>query len=317
MPRVSVVIPTFNCAAYLPLAIDSVLKQSYKDLEILVVDDGSTDGTVDQISHYAKHIRYLYQENEGASTARNRALEMSTGEYIAYLDADDVWYPQKLERQVEYLDRDTECGLVHSEVCVIDEQDEILHHQFNAETARSVPQGSCLLQLLQDSHIQTLTVVERRECFEKVGGFDKRLPVAQDYMHWILIALEGWKFGYIGEPLAKYRWRHGSLMASKRRLLEDYERIYAILLNETSLGDRFGLHAIETVEERIVSVQRELACVDYAEGRNATARRRLAWLIRRSPLSPGLYLDLLKACLHPSLHAKLHAFRGMSTRAIC
>ena len=77
------------------------------------------------------------------------------------------------------------------------------------------------------------------------------------------------------------------------------------------------LRRIETVEERIISVQRELADVDYAEGRNATARRRLAWLIQRSPLSPRLYLDLLKACLHPSLHAKLRAFRGMSTRAIC
>lgn len=106
-------------------------------------------------------------------------------------------------------------------------------------------------------------------------------------------------------------------MASKRRLLEDYERIYSILLNETSLGDRYGKHAIDTIEERIISVQRELAGVDYAEGRNATARRRLAWLIQRSPLSPKLYLDLLKACLHPSLHAKLRAFRGMSTRAIC
>jgi hypothetical protein len=228
-----------------------------------------------------------------------------------------VWFPQKLERQVAYLDRETECGLVHSEVCVIDEQDEIIHRQFNAETARSVPQGSCLLQLLQDSHIQTLTVVERRECFEKVGGFNKRLPVAQDYMHWLLIALEGWKFGYIGEPLAKYRWRRGSLMASKRRLLEDYEWIYSTLLNETSLRDRYGTCAIQIVEKRIVSVQRELASVDYAEGRNATARRRLAWLIQRSPLSPTLYLDLLKVCLHPSLHAKLRAFRGMSTRAMC
>ena len=317
MPRVSVVIPTFNCATYLPLAIDSVLSQSYKDLEILVVDDGSTDGTAERISHHMKRIRYVYQENEGASAARNRAVEMSTGEYIAYLDADDMWYPQKLELQVAYLDRDMECGLVHSDVCVIDERDEILHRQFNSETARSVPQGSCLLQLLHHSHIQTLTVVERRDCFEKVGGFDKRLPIAQDYMHWILIALEGWKIGYIGEPLAKYRWRRGSLMASKRRLLEDYERIYSILLNETSLGDRYGKHAIDTIEERITSVQRELAGVDYAEGRNATARRRLARLIQRSPLSPKLYLDLLKACLHPSLHAKLRAFRGMSTRAIC
>ncbi len=317
MPRVSVVIPTFNCATYLPRALDSVLSQSYKDFEILVVDDGSTDGTVDQISNYTKHIRYLYQENEGASGARNRALEVSTGEYIAYLDADDMWYPQKLERQVAYLDGHVECGLVHSEVAVIDEQDQTLHHRFNSETSRSVPQGSCLLQLLQHSHIQTLTVVERRDCFEKVGGFDKRLSVAQDYMHWILIALEGWKFGYIAEPLAKYRWRRGSLMASKRRLLEDYEQICSILLKETSLGDRYGKHAIDTVEERIISVQRELAGVDYAEGRNATARRRLAWLIQQSPLSPKLYLDFFKACLHPSLHAKLRAFRGMSTRAIC
>lgn len=317
MPRVSVVIPTFNCATYLPSAIDSVLNQSFNDFEILVVDDGSTDGTIDRLRQYAKHIHYVYQENAGASAARNRALSLSTGEYIAYLDADDVWYPTKLERQIAFLDMNKEYGLVHSDVSVIDEQDEIIHRQFNSETARSVPQGSCMLELLQHSHIQTLTVVERRDCFQKVGGFDDRIPIAQDYLHWIMIALEGWKFGYIKEPLGKYRWRRGSLMAGRRRLLEDYERIYAILLNETTLGSRYGKQAIEIVEKRIISVQRDLARVHYAEGHNTMARRRLASLIQQTPLDPTLYLDLLKACLPSFLHVKLRAFRGMSTRAVC
>lgn len=317
MPRVSVVIPTFNCATYLPSAIDSVLNQSFNDFEILVVDDGSTDGTIDRLRQYAKHIHYVYQENAGASAARNRALSLSTGEYIAYLDADDVWYPTKLERQIAFLDTNKEYGLVHSDVSVIDEQDEIIHRQFNSETARSVPQGSCMLELLQHSHIQTLTVVERRDCFQKVGGFDDRIPIAQDYLHWIMIALEGWKFGYIKEPLGKYRWRRGSLMAGRRRLLEDYERIYAILLNETTLGSRYGKQAIEIVEKRIISVQRDLARVHYAEGHNTMARRRLASLIQQTPLDPTLYLDLLKACLPSFLHVKLRAFRGMSTRAVC
>jgi glycosyltransferase involved in cell wall biosynthesis len=96
MPRVSVVIPTYNCAKFLGRTIDSALRQTYRDFEIIVVDDGSTDGTQALVAAYEESVRYVYQTNQGASAARNAALSRASGELIAYLDADDLWRPDKL-----------------------------------------------------------------------------------------------------------------------------------------------------------------------------------------------------------------------------
>ena len=232
MPRVSVVIPTFNCERFIERTIDSALRQTYRDFEIIVVDDGSTDGTQAVLARYGGVLRCMYQANQGASAARNVALASASGEFIAYLDADDLWDPEKLARQVEYLDAYPACGFVHTEVAVIDEQDAVLHARFNQETRRSVPQGKCIRELLQRSHIQTLTVVERRDAFDRAGTFDLRLPVAQDYLHWIQVVLQGYEVGYLADPLGQYRWRTGSLMSSQRRLVADFVKIYEIILKK-------------------------------------------------------------------------------------
>jgi glycosyltransferase involved in cell wall biosynthesis len=293
-----VIIPTFNCAAYLGCAIDSVLRQSYRDYEIIVVDDGSTDETPALASAYGKKIRYLYQDNCGVSAARNRALKDSNGELFAYLDADDVWYPQKLARQIEFFDSHDDCGLLHSDVSVIDEHDRVIYARFNAETARSVPQNHCKRDILLRCHVQTPTVIERRQCVEKVGGFNENLPVTQDYMHWILIALEGWTFGYIDEPLAKYRWRAGSLMSSKRRVLEDHARMFGRFLPDQYRGHADSPELNRIIHNRFVEAERELAYLDRIEGRSQNARRRLMALIQRAPLEVGVYVDLAKVCLN-------------------
>ena len=295
MPRISVVIPTFNCARYLRRTIDSALCQTYTDCEIVVVDDGSTDETKEIVHSYRQPIRYLYQSNAGASAARNLALEHASGEFIAYLDADDMWHPQKLERQVAFLDTHKECGLVHSEVNVIDEEDKITYERFNAETQRPVPEGYCLHDLLRRSHIQTLTVVERRKCFDRVGLFDRRLRIAQDYLHWIMVSVEGMAVGYLPEPLGQYRWRQGSLMASQKRLFEDYVMICKILLEEKSLARRCGQDSADIVYDRLYSVQRELAYLERIEGECKSARQRIGSLIKQRPFRAELYLDLLKA----------------------
>ena len=296
MPRVSVIIPTFNCAAYLGHAIDSVLNQSYRDYEIIVVDDGSTDETPALASTYGKRIKYLHQSNCGVSVARNRALKDASGEFFAYLDADDIWCPQKLEQQIQFLDAHTTCGLLHSDVSVINEYDQVIHERFNRETARPVPQNQCKQDILRRCHIQTPTVIERRKCVDKIGGFNERLPVAQDYMHWIMIALEGWEFGYIDQPLAKYRWRAGSLMSSKRRILEDHARMFGSLLPDQYRWRADFTELGPIIHDRFVSAERELAYLDRLEGHNDNARRRLMALIQRSPLEAGPYIDLARAC---------------------
>ena len=301
MPRVSVIIPSYNCASYLGRAIDSARAQTYKDYEILIVDDGSTDNTKDVAMQYGRRVTYLYQQNRGVSAARNHAISKSSGELLAYLDADDMWYPEKLEKQVAFLDAHQDCGMVHSEMSVINEQDEILHVRFYEETQRSVPQGHCLQQLLMRCHIQPVTVIERRNLFDLVGGFDKRLLVIQDYLHWIMIAAEGQAVGYLAEPLGKYRWRAGSLIGNRPRLLEDYVRLFDILLHEKLIASRHGDECVDILRSRSYLVQRELAYLDRIEGRNESAKRRLANMIKESPRQFELYVDLLKAYLPASL----------------
>lgn len=307
MPRVSIIIPTYNCAGYLGRAIDSVVAQTYKDYEILVVDDGSTDNTKDVVLPYGQRVTYLYQQNQGVSAARNHAIAKASGELLAYLDADDMWYPEKLERQVAFLDAHQECGMVHGEMSVISEQDKIIHVRFYEETKRSVPQGYCLQQLLTRCHIQTLTVVERRSMFDRVGGFDERLPIAQDYLHWIMIAAEGQALGYLAEPLGKYRWRTGSLIGNSNRLMEDHARICNILLHEKPIAPRHGAECATILRARSYQLQRGLAYHDRIHGRRESGKRRLVKLIKEWPGQFELYTDLLKAYLPAGLFSKLQA----------
>lgn len=295
MPRVSVIIPTFNCVAFLGSAIDSVLAQTYTDYEIIVVDDGSTDGTRECIAKYGARVKYFHQSNQGVSAARNLALDHATGEFIAYLDADDIWCPGKLEAQVGYLDSHQECGLVHTEVSVIDEDSRIIHACFNRETGRSVPRGKCLNDLLQRCHIQTLTVMERRSWSDRAGPFDLRLPVAQDYMHWIMLVIAGAEVGYLDQPLGMYRWRQGSLMSSQSRLWRDLCTICRIILAETTVVQCHGSDAESLLRNQYYKYRRSLAYLDRIEGRKRLAVESLFDLIREKPFKAELYVDLFKA----------------------
>jgi glycosyltransferase involved in cell wall biosynthesis len=298
MPRVSVVLPTYNCSAFLGKAIDSVLAQSYKDYEIIVVDDGSTDHTSSLMAHYEKHTRYFYQNNKGVSAARNLALMHATGEFIAYLDADDIWYPAKLAQQVAFLDAHPDCGLVHTEVSVIDDEDNLIHFSFNRETQRPVPYGYCLTELLQRSHIQTLTVLERARCIAIVGNFDEHLPVVQDYDHWIRVAIEGFSIGYLEEPLGKYRWRRGSLMRNEHKYVADLVAMYEGLLRIPRAKNPGMTDEMKhIIHEQLYRKERELAYLDRTLGRYADAKRRLRHLLRTRPSRVELCIDFVKVCM--------------------
>jgi glycosyltransferase involved in cell wall biosynthesis len=310
MPRVSIIVPVFNCAGFLGRAIDTALSQTYTDYEVLVADDGSTDGTRDVVARYGSRVRYLWQSNRGVSAARNLAVSKATGELIAYLDADDMWYPQKLERQVAFLDTHKDCGFVHSEVSVINEADEVVHARFNSVTGRAVPQGHCLLALLRRCHIQTVTVLERRDCYDRAGGFDERVGVAEDYLHWIMIAMERMAVGYLAEPLAMYRWRGGSLSRRHRALSEGLAQVYEILWSETSVGRRCGPEAAEILRDQHYAARREVAYLDRVDGRKGRAFGRIISLICERPRQRDLYVDLLKTCIPTALGVRLRKRLG-------
>jgi glycosyltransferase involved in cell wall biosynthesis len=294
MPRVSIIIPTFNLARYIGRTLESVFAQTYTDYEVIVVDDGSTDDTRQVLAQYEGRLQYQYQVNRGVAAARNAALKKATGELIAYLDADDMWYPEKLERQVGFLDRHTQCGIVHSDTAVIDEMDAVVYSHFNRQTHRDVPQGQCLMTLLQYTHIQPLTVMERRKCVEQTGGFDERLRGVDDSMRWILLAMERVEFGYIDEAFAMYRWRAGQF-TNTRTYWQAFVTMFELLLREKDLRSRCGQQAADVARNRLYTARRDLAYLDRTEGRSASATRHLFSLIRDWPLRVELYLDLLKS----------------------
>jgi glycosyltransferase involved in cell wall biosynthesis len=214
MVAVSVVIPAYNAARFLQAAVDSVLGQSFRDLEVLVVDDGSTDDTESVISQYGAAIRYLRQENRGVAEARNHGIEESKGRYVAFLDADDTWSREKLDRQMKALAASNGRRVCYSAFKVCTESLELLSVQ------RSAREGSVLDDLLLRGNVvgTPSTVVCDRLLFSVVGGFDPCLSQCADWDMWIRLATVT-EFLYVDEPLVTYR-QHRANMSRNPELLE-------------------------------------------------------------------------------------------------
>jgi len=201
-PKVSVIIPTYNQAKFIDKAIESVLKQSYQDFEIIVINDGSTDNTEEIVKNYSDfRIRYIYQANNvGVSEARNTGIRASQGDYIALLDSDDEFLPERLMKQVQILqNKSSEIGVVCSWSYNIDEKG-------NYISKRCLPKkdGYIYEDLLSTNPISVPTVLIRKECFEKVGLFDNLLDGQEDWDMWIRMA-KCYQFALIKVPLAKRR----------------------------------------------------------------------------------------------------------------
>ncbi len=202
MPKVSVIIPAYNMARYTVEAIKSVLNQTFKDYEIVVVDDGSTDNTKELLQPYIEshQITYIYKENGGACSARNVGIRVSRGEYIAFLDCDDLWLPKKLEISIDLLDSHPEIGFVYSRAIIIDKKGDNLW--FSKE--RCYSGENALEKLIFRNFIRSSSPVVRKECFKKVGLFDETIFHPADRDMWLRIS-EYFPIKYINIPLIKYR----------------------------------------------------------------------------------------------------------------
>jgi cellulose synthase/poly-beta-1,6-N-acetylglucosamine synthase-like glycosyltransferase len=204
---VSVVIATRNYARFLPAAVESALSQTFPDLELVIVDDGSTDETSAVVQTYLSdaRVRYLRTSHRGASAARNTGLRLVRAPLVAFLDADDSWMPAKLVRQVALFQRDPALGVAYSRRRLIDQQGRFLEYQ-----QPRLHRGWVLPALFGTNFICFSTAVVRRSVFDDVGFFDESLPLAIDYDLWLRVALN-YRFDYVDEPLACYRTGHASL----------------------------------------------------------------------------------------------------------
>ena len=180
---VSVIIPTYNRWPMVREAVESVLAQTAGGYELIVVDDGSTDETRRRLADYGSRLAVLTQSRRGVSAARNLGARRASGTYLAFLDSDDLWHPRKLERQLDFMERNPEV-----EICQTDEIWIRNGVRVNPRNRHRKPSGDIFRASLELCLVSPSAVMMRRELFERVGGFDESLPVCEDYDLWLRIA---------------------------------------------------------------------------------------------------------------------------------
>jgi glycosyltransferase involved in cell wall biosynthesis len=200
MKKVSVIIPAYNKAEYTRRTVESVLAQTYPHIEIIVVDDGSKDQTPSVMAGYGNRIEYIYKANEGACSARNEGIRRATGEYVAFLDCDDLYCVNKIQRCVEYLEKNMQFGFVYTAAYFIDEYDEIVGRYDNPHSSK----GWITSKLILDNFICNSTVLVKKCILQKEGLFDEKIFTPADWDMWLRLS-EISQAGYIPEPLTKYR----------------------------------------------------------------------------------------------------------------
>jgi glycosyltransferase involved in cell wall biosynthesis len=231
-PMVSVIIPTFNRAVFVLEAIESVLKQTLKDFELIVIDDGSIDGTEEALKKYGDRIIYHYQDNRGVSSARNQGLHLSRGKWIAFLDSDDLWFPEKLKTQLEFFSQNPQAAICQTEEIWVRNGRRMNARKRHRKFAGDIFAPSLLLCLVSPS-----AVMIKRELFAQVGYFDETLPACEDYDLWLRISARFPVF-LIDRPLIIKRGGHADQLSRIIPSLDRF-RIQSLLklLNSGELTD--------------------------------------------------------------------------------
>ena len=244
--EISVVIPTYNRAALLPRALDSVLEQSYPALEVIVVDDGSTDNSPDVLKSYLPDITVIHQENMGVSAARNRGIRQARGEWIALLDSDDAWMKDKLKNQYDFHLRNPGLDIFQSQEIWIRNG-----RRVNLKKKHLKSGGWIFKKALPLCIISPSAVIFTRALWRETGGFDPALPVAEDYDFWLRIL----KKRPVGldekESVVKYGG-HGDQL-SRTTPLMDYYRVLAMArhLRDESLPADYFQALVKNMQQKL------------------------------------------------------------------
>lgn len=297
MPTVSVIVPTHNRADLLAEALGSVLGQTYQDFEIIVVDNGSTDGTPDVVAGLADpRIRYHWQEDSGLpADSRNVGIRMSAGTYVAFLDSDDLWLPEKLERQVAYLQAHPDCGLVFMNARIIGD------HPRSGQTLlrKAPPSGRVFQALLWENFISTLTAMVPRRVLDRVGLFDLDPAIrrAEDYDLWLRIAHDH-QVAYLPGVGGLYRFHGSNLFADPT----DADLLYLRVIERAAARHGVPPRLVDRLASRHYA---RLAFKHMKRGRPDAARAALRDGWRRYPSPIHLVLGCAHALLGPRRLAAL------------
>jgi glycosyltransferase involved in cell wall biosynthesis len=233
-PSVSVIIPAYNAARYITEAVDSVLAQTCPPAEVLIIDDGSTDNTEGQLRKYDDRVRYIYQQNQGVASARNRGMREAQGNLIAFLDADDVWHPEKLRWQLMALAQRPELGAVSTGR--FDWPGTSYPELALADPLASMSQISWSKLVIRNT-LDTSAIVVRSDVLKAVGLFDTRLQGPEDFDLWLRIT-EVTTFGHLDVPLTGYRNSPGSVSKQADRMIRDKHTMLQKLDERSAWGSR-------------------------------------------------------------------------------
>jgi len=304
MTGVSVIIPTYNRGAFLEEALASVMSQTYKNYEIIVADDGSTDDTLARLERYKDKVKVLDLPHSGRpSVARNAAISAATGEFLAFLDSDDTWAPTKLESQTTFLEQNPSFVMAYCDAEFLGEKGESVGKQSQRERLRA---GYVFKDLLMGNFIPAATaVVARRNTVLEVGGFEEWLTIAEDWHLWFKLSARG-KIGLINAPLCQIRVQPHTITEDKMllfadavRTLDDIEKRFPEEIDKCRLNARRG-------KARMLSM---LARNYLFSGQTREARRLFSRALLSFPLRLEIIPFFLLACLGRRSVLALRSFK--------
>ena len=281
---VSIVIPAYNRAQKVVEALKSIQAQTYTNWEVIVVDDGSSDKTCEVVAEFAAkehRIRLLRHEtNRGGQAARNTGIKAAKGEWIAFLDSDDYWVPEKLAEQVKVLDAHKNVGIVYARMPIINEKGEQVGTKPAGVSGRNFKE---LIELCGD--LPTSTVMTRRECFDKTGMFDTTLMTMQDIDMWLRISRFYDLYEIENKTLAYYSRHDEQITKSKIKVYQGLVRIYTKILNNYDDAPK------QLLINRITSNQYTLSRNYYFEGLPQEALKNVLEAVQRNPRVGLLFVN--------------------------
>ncbi len=287
--KVSVIMATYNRAKFLPEAVESVLMQEAGDLELIIIDDGSTDNTKEVLRPYLNddRVKYFYQENKGQMAASNYGFTLTDGEFICFLDSDNAWLPRKVIAQLNVLRSCPDVDIVYGDIVIIDENgNEVTNKNMKRHSGKITP------HLLRDNCVSINTAMMRRHCYINCGGMDESLEAAADYDLWLRFSIH-YKFLYIPEYYANYRVMAAQISTDKTKRFRVTEHTLTRFIenNKSTLSKKDVQAGLSTFYMR-----KSRYLQDTKNFRDAFKNSIRA--IRISPFSIAVYRSLTRAVLH-------------------
>lgn len=309
LPPISVVIPCYNAAAYIVAALESVTAQGWPNLEVVVVNDGSTDGSSDRVTAFSGNVRLVQQPNRGIAAARNTGIVNASHEWLAFLDADDLWLPGKLAAQWHALQADPDARMSYtawdvwtsSETYPSAEYLASLSERATSPGAWAGPSGWIYPELLLDSEVWTSTVLLHRSLVDEIGAFDPELDIGEDYDLWIR-ASQATRIVRVNRPFALYRMHPNSITKAATR------RNYRGEVVQKAV-ERWGYRSPDGRRASIAAVSRgiartwiEFGAMHLRDGNRGIAREAALKALRTSLALPAAWKLLAQSVLGGLVH---------------